>query len=192
MHQTESLVPASLSRGNERRRADGLEVGLSHAGAITHRNRTRNPGELTMVFSETPYARLPSYITLAFHWQAFILESRRRPWEKATTRGARKRRSPRRRRPRRQSPRRLHRRPRSPDGVSRGRTMSTQGWSSRQLIGLRIPPPAPTRAMHYGTGEDDYSAEWLRGVASPGISPIDHCTWSTHIFWISGRSQTSC
>ncbi len=30
-----------------------------------------------------------------------------------------------------------------------------------------------------------------RGVASPGSMPIDHLIASTHIFWMSGRSQVS-
>src|SRR5437868_1762700 len=37
-----------------------------------------------------------------------------------------------------------------------------------------------------------YLLTFSLGFASPSTIPIDHCTISSHIFRISGRSQTSC
>jgi len=49
-------------------------------------------------------------------------------------------------------------------------------------------------AMNWPTfryARERYCAGAGLGVASPGRSPMDHRTMSSHIFWMSGRSQTS-
>src|SRR5215510_9234039 len=62
-------------------------------------------------------------------------------------------------------------------------------------LGIRQQYPACRKLTmyprQYGAHRERYLADAGRGAASPGRSPMDQRTMSTHIFWISGRPQTS-